>query len=125
LGYDLDSSQVKAGGEIGLTLYWRAVDTPTQNYTVFNQLIGGDGQVWGQFDSPPVGAAWLTATWLPDEIVIDERTIPIRDDAAAGEYTLAVGLYTPGDGIRLRVVVDGRSQPNDQLNLTTIALTNE
>lgn len=125
LGYDLDSSQAPAGGEIGLTLYWQAIDTPSQNYTVFNQLIGGDGQIWAQFDSPPVGAAWLTATWLPGEIVIDARTIPIRADAAAGEYTLVIGLYTPNDGVRLPVMVDGRPQPNDQLNLTTITLTND
>jgi hypothetical protein len=125
LGYDLDSSQAQAGGEIGLSLYWQANDTPTKNYTVFNQLIGGDGQIWGQFDSPPVGDAWLTATWLPGEIVVDERTIPIRPEAAVGEYTLAIGLYTPGDGVRLPVVVDGRAQPNDQLNLTTITLTND
>jgi hypothetical protein len=125
LGYDLDTSQAQAGGEVGLTLYWQATDAPSQNYTVFNQLIGGDGQIWGQFDSPPVGAAWLTATWLPGEIVIDERTIPIRAEAAAVEYTLAIGLYTPNDGVRLPVVVDGRAQLNDQLNLTTITLTGE
>ncbi|MAT98321.1 MAG: hypothetical protein CL608_14345 [Anaerolineaceae bacterium] len=125
LGYDLDTGQAQAGGEIGLTLYWQAIATPPQNYTVFNQLIGSDGQIWGQFDSPPVGAAWLTATWLPGEIVIDERTIPIRADAAAGEYTLAIGLYTPNDGVRLPIMVDGRSQPNDQLNLTAITLTSD
>ncbi len=124
LGYDLDRSQAEAGGEIGLTLYWQAMETPSQNYTVFNQLIGADGQIWGQFDSPPVGAAWLTATWLPGEIVIDARTIPIYAEAGAGEYTLAIGLYTPGDGVRLPVVMNGRSQPNDQLNLTTITLSN-
>jgi len=124
LGYDLDTSQAQAGGEIGLTLYWQAIETPTENYTVFNQLVGGDGQIWGQFDSPPVGDAWLTATWLPGEIVVDARTIPIHADAAAGEYSLAIGLYTPGDGGRLPVVVDGRSQPNDQLNLTSITLIN-
>ncbi len=125
LGYDLDTSTARAGGEIGLTLYWQALDTPLQNYTVFNQLIGSDGQIWGQFDSPPVGDAWLTATWLPGEIVIDERVIPIRADAPAGEYMLAIGLYTPGDGVRLPVWVDDRSQPNEQLNLTELTLRSE
>lgn len=122
LGYDLDTSRVQAGGEVGLTLYWQAIHSPSDNYTVFNQLLGSDGQIWGQFDSPPVGDAWLTSTWLPGEIVIDERTIPIREDAAAGQYTLAIGLYIPGNGVRLPVLVDDRSQPNDQLNLTTITL---
>ncbi|MCB8946649.1 MAG: glycosyltransferase family 39 protein [Ardenticatenaceae bacterium] len=125
LGYDLDISQAQAGGVIGLTLYWQALTTPTDNYTVFNQLLGSDGQIWGQFDSPPVGDAWITRTWLPGEIVIDERAIPVHADAPTGQYTLAIGLYTASDGTRLPVVVDGVSQPNDQLNLTTIDLPSE
>jgi hypothetical protein len=122
LGYDLDSSGAKAGGEIGLTLYWQAISTPPEHYTVFNQLLGSDGQIWGQFDSPPVGDAWLTGTWLPGEIVVDERLIPIHPAAAAGEYTLAIGLYTPDDGLRLPVTADGRSQRHNQLILTTLTL---
>lgn len=123
LGYHLDSNEAQAGGKIGLTLYWQALATPAENYTVFNQLIGSDGQIWGQFDSPPVGNAWLTSTWLPGEIVVDDRTIPVYADAPAGEYILAIGLYTPDDGVRVSVLMDGRSQPNDQLILTTITLT--
>ncbi len=125
LGYDLDTSEAQAGDEINLTIYWQALTTPIDNYTVFNQLLGSDGQIWGQFDSPPTGDAWLTRTWLPGEIVIDQRTIPIDASAPAGEYSLAIGLYSAGDGTRLPVVVDGRSQSNDQLNLATINLENE
>ncbi|MCA9972589.1 MAG: hypothetical protein KC425_20350, partial [Anaerolineales bacterium] len=60
-------------------------------------------------------------TWLPGEIVVDRRTIPIQPDAAPGEVTLAVGLYTVENG-RLPVTRDGAPQPNDQLPLATVMI---
>jgi hypothetical protein len=36
LGYALDATGSHPGGEVLLTLYWRAVDTPENAYTVFN-----------------------------------------------------------------------------------------
>jgi 4-amino-4-deoxy-L-arabinose transferase-like glycosyltransferase len=122
LGYDLDVADGRAGSELRLTLYWQAIATPPDSYTVFNQLIGADGQIYGQFDSPPQGAAWLTATWLPGEVVVEERLIPIWADAPAGSYQLAVGLYSAADGVRLPVTVDGVSQPGDQLIVTDVTV---
>ena len=40
---------------------------------------------------------------LVDEIIVDKRVIPIRPDATSGLHTLAIGLYTAGDGRRLPV----------------------
>ncbi len=120
LGYDLATSQAQPGGELALTLYWQALDTPQRNYTVFTHVAGADGQLRGQFDGPPSGAAWLTSSWLPQEVVVDQRVLPIFADAPAGEYAVFVGLYTE-DG-RLPVVADGVNQPNDQFLLTTITV---
>ncbi|HEX6385592.1 MAG TPA: glycosyltransferase family 39 protein [Anaerolineae bacterium] len=122
LGYDLDTSESQPGGEVHLTLYWRALKTPDDHYTVFNHLVGPDGQIHGQFDSPPVGDAWLTATWLPGEIVIDERVIPIRASTPAGRYQLIIGWYDASDGQRLPVVVKGQPQPGDQLVLVDVEI---
>ena len=122
LGYDLEAGQSQPGGEVHLTLYWQALKTPDAHYTVFNHLVGPDGQIHGQFDSPPSGDAWLTATWLPGEVVVDRRVIPIQAGAPGGRYQLLVGWYDASDGKRLPVTVAERLQPGDQLVLTDVEI---
>lgn len=119
LGYELNTDEAYPGGALHLTLVWQAVATPDDNYTVFNHVQGFDGQQKGQFDSPPVGDAWLTETWLPGEVVVEEREIPIESDAAPGPAQLIVGLYRADDLQRLPVVVEGESG-GDQLVLQEI-----
>lgn len=120
LGYDLDAADARPGGSVTLTLFWQAVATPAENYTVFNHIIGPDGRLRGQFDSPPVGEAWLTATWLPGEVVVEQRVIPVEEGVENGRFPLAIGLYRAADGVRLPVTVNGEAQPNDQLVLTEV-----
>ena len=122
LGYDIDNSRAKSGGKVHLTLYWQALSTPSEHYTVFNHITGSDRQIVGQFDGPPSGEAWLTGTWLPGEIIVDERTIPLRPEVVDGSYNLIVGLYTADTGQRLPVYVDGQLQGNDQLVLTAVSI---
>lgn len=120
LGYDLPRSMAAAGEELALTLYWQALERPAQNYTVFTHLVGQDGQLYGQWDSLPSGAARLTSSWLPEEIVIDVRRLPIFAHAPAGEYDIVVGLYT--DDGRLPVTGHGAAQPNDQFVLARVVV---
>jgi hypothetical protein len=122
LGYDLTQDVGQPGGELQLTLYWQAINHPTAGYTVFNHVVSADGQMQGQFDSPPVGDGWLTTTWLPGEIVIDRRTIPLRLNAAPGVHERNVGLYSASSGLRLPVLVDGQRLEGDQLTLATITV---
>jgi len=122
LGYDIDTSNSRPNGDVRLTLYWQAKDTPPDAYTVFSHVVDENGQLRWQLDSPPVGDAWLTSTWLPGEIVIDQRVIPIGSDAANGRYALIIGLYTHSDGQRLPVYVDGHPLANDQLVLTEVVI---
>jgi 4-amino-4-deoxy-L-arabinose transferase-like glycosyltransferase len=122
LGYDLDATAARPGGQLEATLYWQAIDTPVDGYTVFNHLVGDDSQIRGQFDGLPSGDAWFTGSWLPGEIVVDRRTIPIDADAPLGQYTLYVGLYTAGDGQRLPAFLNDQAQAGDRLPLTIVTL---
>ncbi len=122
LGYDLDTSQAHPGGDIALTLYWQAVDTPPQTWIIFDHLIGEDGQLCGQFDGPPSGEAWLMETWLPGEVVVDERRIPVWGEAAGARCLLIIGLYDAETGERLPVSVNGEWQPSDQLILAEVSV---
>jgi hypothetical protein len=117
LGYDLDT---QASDNIGLTLYWQALNTPADGYTVFTHLVNENGEIVAQVDSAPVSAAWLTSAWLPGEVIVDTRQIPLPAGLENGRYTLAFGLYH--DNGRLPVTHNNQPQANDQLIIPDITL---
>ena len=120
LGYDLDAGEARPGGALRLTLYWRALATPPGHYTVFNHVAAPDGRIVAQLDGLPGGT--LTGTWLPGEVIVDEREILLGAEVADGRYALRVGLYDAGTGKRLPVTLGGEAQANDQLVLTEIEI---
>ncbi len=121
LGYDLDASNAQPGGVLRLTLYWQALETPPGHYTVFNHVAAPDGRIVAQLDGLPGGS--LTGTWLPGEVITDEREIGLGPDVGDGRYALRVGLYDAGTGERLPVTGDGEAQADDQLVLTEIEIS--
>jgi hypothetical protein len=118
-GYDLGEL---GGGELPLTLYWRAVAEPAGSYLVFIHLVDQAGNIVGQIDTVPAGGARPTSGWRAGEVIADAHVLSIPDDLPPGSYQLNVGLYNPDDGARLPVTVDGAPQPNDQLQLATLEL---
>lgn len=101
-GYRFVASEVRAGDEARLTLYWTTRAPVAASYTVFVHVLAADGfQVLGA-DGPPRGGARLTTQWATEETVIDPRLIHIPGDMPAGEYAVEVGLYQLETGQRLR-----------------------
>jgi hypothetical protein len=104
LSYHLDNTQVKAGREIHLALYWQALQKMDRSYTVFTHVLGEDNRTWGQKDNPPVSGTFLTSEWQEGEVVEDSYIIPIRADIPQGTYRIEVGLYDPQTMQRLQVL---------------------
>jgi len=101
LGYDMDLSNARPGGTLGLTLYWRALVEMDTEYTVFTHVLDPDGQSMAQQDNPPVNGAYPTPLWLPGEIVTDPYTIALPADLPPGDYPIEVGMYIAESGLRL------------------------
>lgn len=82
-----------------LTLVWRALAAPAQDYTVFVHRLRADGTccLW-QSDAAPQQGSYPTTRWLPDEVVVDAYVIPA---APSEPLNLEVGLYLPETGQRL------------------------
>lgn len=98
LGYDAPplDAPLRAGDVLPLRLYWRALSTPTTNYSLFLHLTPlNTRDVFAQWDGAPTVAERLTVTWTdPQETLISPQidfTLP--PDLPAGEYRLLVGLY--------------------------------
>jgi hypothetical protein len=121
LGYSM-ASDLQPGGEIHLTLFWQALAATDQDYTVFIHLIGKEGHVWGQGDSPPADGFYLTTEWAGGEIVRDQHSMAIPAEAPAGEYRLDVGMYLVSTGERLPVLSKGGQVQGDKVSLDGVEI---
>ena len=111
-GYSLDERT------LNLTLYWRATNVPSEDYTVFVHLLDESGAPRGQGDGPPVGGDYPTSFWEAGEVIIDKHHVDVDADAPPGSYRLAVGLYRLADGTRLAVWdAAGTPQPDKRVIL--------
>jgi uncharacterized membrane protein len=122
LGYDLDSTKLKPGRTLHLTLYWQALASMEQPYTVFTHLLDEDNQIWGQKDGIPGNGMRPTTGWAEGEIIIDQYDIPIQVDAPPGQYTLEIGLYDLVTGQRLSVKSEDGAVLDDRILLTEVSV---
>jgi hypothetical protein len=104
--------------ELALTLYWRAERRMDVDYKVFVHIADPATAVpVAQDDAMPVQWRYPTTRWAPGEVVVDTIAISLQD-APAGTYDLALGVYNPVDGERLPVVdADGVLQAGGRLVL--------
>lgn len=114
LGYALDLSDASA---VRVRTIWQAETVPSENYTIFTHLLRADGSLVAQYDGLPSGEAWLTTTWLPQEYVIDERTIAL-DAPLTERVSLVIGLYDSETVIRLPLVTGETQIVLEQLEAT-------
>ncbi len=102
IGYDVTPAPLRVGASadeaIYLTLYWRCLAPIDASYTVSAQVIGPDGQLWGQEDFEPAGGTYLTSDWGVGEVIPDTYRIAIWDGAPPGEYHFAVNMYSKAAG---------------------------
>jgi hypothetical protein len=100
-----------------LTLYWRCLTAPSDDYTVFVHLLDSAGTIVAQADGQPRGGAYPTSIWAPGEIVPDEIPLPLEGLPPA-DYRLAVGLYQLATAQRLPMIdAAGQRLSDDRLLL--------
>jgi hypothetical protein len=112
--------EVAAGGRLPLTLLWRSVTPITSDYTVFVHVVDVDDRLWAQWDNPPVNGTYPTGQWSVGESVFDQYQIPLDAQMPPGEYTVLVGWYDPGSGVRLAVVDDTGRGAGDFVRLNQV-----
>jgi hypothetical protein len=94
LGYRLSDETLTPGATLQVTLYWTALATMDTDYTVFVHLLGPEGILRGQEDSPPLDGTWPTSAWQPGELLVDRYEISVDPQAPLGVYMVRVGMYT-------------------------------
>ncbi|MGD9147698.1 MAG: glycosyltransferase family 39 protein [Anaerolineae bacterium] len=120
LSYDLACDPGSASCDLDLA--WQAIDSVGRDYTVFVHLLGPDGAIVTQADSPPGDPFFPTTTWLPGDIVLDAHTLALPAGAPPGDYTLLIGLYHQPTSQRLEARDDDGQSLGDGLLLGPIHL---
>jgi hypothetical protein len=94
VGYATDRPSYRTNETIYVTLYWLALNEMDKDYNVSVQLIGLGDLTLAQQDGPPDQGLTPTTRWLPGEIVVDRRVVPLRE-VTPGEYRIVASMYLP------------------------------
>ncbi|RLC98879.1 MAG: hypothetical protein DRI77_04005 [Chloroflexi bacterium] len=117
LGYRVEPAAVAPGDDVDVTLYWRALARPEQNYVVFIHLLSDAGTMIAQRDTHPGLGGYPTTAWQPGVTFADTYRLHVPETAYTPDAGyVQVGLYLPG-GPRL-ATSDGR----DALRLTQVEI---
>jgi hypothetical protein len=114
LGYDLLFNEARPGESITLVTAWRLLQ-PLPEAMLFVHLMETPEPL-AQPDS--LGAPG--ELWAAGDVLLQLHKLNLPPDLAAGNYPLAVGVYTQNDGRRLSMN-DGR----DWLPLATLSVSHE
>ncbi len=104
LGYGLSADQVRSGDTLGLILFWRALRSMEQDYTLLLELRDGAGYIWTEARFLLANEWYPTSHWQPGEILRVPSDLLIDGAVPPGRYWLFVNLLD-GDGKSL--VEDG------------------
>lgn len=101
LGTDLEATtEVRAGADLDVELYWRAEVPVPVDYQVTVQVWDEDGKVVAQHDGRPAEGRRPGASWIRGEVIVDRHSLSTAP-LAPGTYRLLTGLYHPVTGRRL------------------------
>ena len=118
VGFDVTARNVHT---LDVTLDWRAVEAPADDWAVFVHLLDAEGRTVAQHDGPASGGNYPVWAWQPGDRVLDTHTLDLPPDFPPGHYLLQVGLYQPGDGTRMPAFdFDDRRLPDDVIPLAEL-----
>ena len=78
-GYDLAPDPAAPGDTVVLDLYWRVLEAPAEDYTVFVHLLDADGALVTQFDRPAGGDAGRSSSWRAGQTWRDSYPLTIPE----------------------------------------------
>ncbi len=120
LGYDLSANQVKRGGVLDVSYYWRCWARPPLNYFIFVHLRGPERTL--TYDHLLDHGRQNMTNLTVGEVVREDYQMQIPRDIKPGRYRLVVGLWDPqhtGKGVP---VLQGAGQGTEEVELATVEI---
>jgi len=89
---------VQPDRKLDVSFCWQALTSLTKNYSVFLEVVGPDGEGYGQLDTYPGRGNYPTSFWRVNQPFCDEYTLQVRGDVPSpSAATLRVSLL---DGVQ-------------------------
>jgi hypothetical protein len=117
LGYEVSASSLKPGDSFDLVTYWRVAGALPPQLSQFTHVLSADGAIVTQRDR----LALTSASLMAGDVFVQIHHLALPGDLAAGEYPLAIGLYTVSDGVRLQITQAGQPR-GDRLWLRPVVV---
>jgi len=86
----VDKTHLASGGQLKVTLFWRALRRVGGDYTIYLKLINPTYHIWGQQDSRPYHDGSSTYTWQEGQIIYDPRQLKLLPGTPPGEYQIEI-----------------------------------
>ncbi len=100
------------GGQLAVDLYWHALDAGP-DVVAFVHGLDADGNLVEQNDGPLLDGNYPPTLWRPGQNLPDRHILALNPEIVS----VAVGLYSPGDGTRLHVAQDGKPVTDNRIVL--------
>ena len=112
LGYDLNGTSFEPGQKLDLTLYWQALQQPSDHYTLAIQLVSavpGETDTLINFNTWTGGGNYPTGNWHAGDVIADHYRLRLPEDVERAQaWELHVILFGHDGGHRLRFALDGQ-----------------
>jgi 4-amino-4-deoxy-L-arabinose transferase-like glycosyltransferase len=110
-GLVLDQA-VRAGEPVRIALAWETDEPIADSFRVFAHVIDQGGALRAQHDMIPGGGLFPMTYWEPGVEVVDRFAVTLPPDLPPGTYEVRVGIYHPGNGLRLPVTSGDEAGPD-------------
>lgn len=91
LGYDIEDSNFKKGGDLRIKYYWKCLKKLDKDYAIFVHFKRKKEKF--QDDHIPLKGEYLTYQWKVGDIIKEDSIVKIPDDISSGEYDIYIGLW--------------------------------
>lgn len=112
LGYKLGGKETRPGDSLHLELLWGATRSMQRDLWARIRLVDEAGRQQAELLTRPVGDAYATPQWLPEQILRGQYRIPLRASIATGSLSLQVGIEEKGTPLASatldQIMVEGR-----------------
>jgi hypothetical protein len=107
----IEARSEQQGRRLTLHLTWAVTADYHEDYTIFAQLLDGNGKIVSQADGRAANNDFSARWWRMGDRVEDPHIFDLPADLPAGNYTIHYGLYRKdGDGARMPAF-DAQGQP--------------